>query len=127
MGESVNRRTRAPGTSPRIGHTIHGFSTRCSVRPRGSTRNGIQTRPAGFEPATYGLGNRRRESVEVRSDNDLRAGAESFAAPAAAGEPDNPDSDAGDDPDLQTVVDAWPELPEAIRADILAVVRGARP
>jgi hypothetical protein len=29
------------------------------------------------------------------------------------------------DPDLTAVVDAWPELPEAIRAGILAMVKAA--
>ncbi len=29
------------------------------------------------------------------------------------------------DPDLAAVVDAWPELPEAIRAGILAMVKAA--
>jgi hypothetical protein len=28
------------------------------------------------------------------------------------------------DPDLAAVVDAWPELPEAIKAGILAMVKG---
>ena len=28
-------------------------------------------------------------------------------------------------PDLAAIVDAWPELPEAIRAGILAMVRAA--
>jgi hypothetical protein len=30
------------------------------------------------------------------------------------------------DPDLAAVVAAWPELPEAIRAGIVAMVRAAR-
>ncbi|MDC0934640.1 hypothetical protein OAS39_00025 [Pirellulales bacterium] len=29
------------------------------------------------------------------------------------------------DPDLAAVIDAWPELPEAVRADIVAMVRSA--
>jgi hypothetical protein len=31
------------------------------------------------------------------------------------------------DPTLATVVDAWPDLPEAIKAGIMAMVRAARP
>ncbi len=31
------------------------------------------------------------------------------------------------DPALVLVVEAWPTLPEAIRAEILAMIRGARP
>ena len=30
------------------------------------------------------------------------------------------------DPDLAAVVDAWPELPEAIKASIVAMVKAAR-
>jgi hypothetical protein len=30
-------------------------------------------------------------------------------------------------PDLAAVVDAWPRLPEAIRAGIMAMVKAARP
>ena len=30
------------------------------------------------------------------------------------------------DPDLAAVLDAWPELPEAIKAGIMAMVRAAR-
>jgi hypothetical protein len=31
------------------------------------------------------------------------------------------------DPDLATVVVAWPDLPEAIRAGIMAMMKAARP
>jgi hypothetical protein len=31
-----------------------------------------------------------------------------------------------DDPDLAALVDAWPELPRAIRAGILSMVRASR-
>jgi hypothetical protein len=34
-------------------------------------------------------------------------------------------SDVTDDPDLAAVVAAWPKLPEAIRAGILAMVKAA--
>jgi hypothetical protein len=30
------------------------------------------------------------------------------------------------DPDLAAVIEAWPELPEAIKADILALVKAGR-
>jgi len=32
----------------------------------------------------------------------------------------------GIDPDLAAVVDAWPDLPEALKAGILAMVKAAR-
>jgi len=31
-----------------------------------------------------------------------------------------------DDPDLAAVVDAWPDLPKALKAGILAMVKAAR-
>jgi len=34
---------------------------------------------------------------------------------------------ADSDPGLAAVVEAWPKLPEAIRADILAMIRAAEP
>ena len=33
---------------------------------------------------------------------------------------------AHDDPDLQAVIDAWPDLPATVKRDILAAVHGAR-
>jgi hypothetical protein len=32
-----------------------------------------------------------------------------------------------DDPDLAAVMDAWPNLPEAIKAGIMAIVKAVRP
>jgi hypothetical protein len=31
------------------------------------------------------------------------------------------------DPDLAALVDAWPDLPEAVRAGIMAMVKACRP
>jgi len=33
---------------------------------------------------------------------------------------------APDDPELAAVVDAWPTLPEGVKGDIVAMVKGAR-
>ena len=33
---------------------------------------------------------------------------------------------AHDDPDLQAIIDAWPALPDAIKAGIVAMVTAAR-
>jgi hypothetical protein len=37
------------------------------------------------------------------------------------------ESEPGIDPDLAAVMAAWPELPDAIRAGIVAMVKAARP
>ncbi|MGO8903852.1 MAG: hypothetical protein ACLQU5_36755 [Isosphaeraceae bacterium] len=37
-----------------------------------------------------------------------------------------PRLDAPKDPDLAAVVEAWPELPEALKAGIVAMVKAAR-
>ena len=54
--------------------------------------------------------------------------------PEKTGVSENAGADAGavetknahDDADLQAIVDAWPTLPEAIKAGILAMVTAAR-
>jgi len=53
--------------------------------------------------------------------NDLQKPADSMCAPVRA--PNTPDATA--DPDLAAVVSAWPGLPEALRAGILAMVKAA--
>jgi len=50
-----------------------------------------------------------------------KAHSENCAAPGAAVGSENTPID----PDLAAVVDAWPKLPEAIRAGILAMIRAA--
>jgi hypothetical protein len=78
----------------------------------------MEVRPAGFEPATLGLGNGRRDG----------------ASPATAtGSASSPDSvarqlptEAEIDPDLSRVIDAWPTLPAQLRAAVMALVGTAR-
>jgi len=62
---------------------------------------------AGIEPDPKSSGN---------SGGDDQSGAECGALDAKK---------ADFDPDLAVVVEAWPKLPEAIRAGILAMIRAA--
>ena len=74
-------------------------------------------RPAGFEPATPGLGNRCPKSVT--SD-----GATSYE-PSDPALTDLLTAFSGKDPELAAVISAWPGLPEAVRARIVGLVEGA--
>ncbi len=48
-----------------------------------------------------------------------------MAAPSAARSVESEGETAQLDPDLQHLIDAWPALPEAIRAGIVAMVNAA--
>ncbi len=74
-------------------------------------------RPVGLEPTTDGLENRCRESASVRASSPYGKPPLGTTAPAQRAAPD--------DPELAALVDAWPALPEAIRAGILAMVKAA--
>ena len=43
--------------------------------------------------------------------------------PGTALTPDNFDQKTPSDPDLQSIIEAWPSLPEPLRAAVLAIVR----
>lgn len=51
-----------------------------------------------------------------KTGNSSRGGAESGAVDARSG---------AFDPELQTIVDAWPSLPDTVKAGILAMVKSA--
>ena len=50
-----------------------------------------------------------------------KANSEKCAAPGAAVQIDNSTLD----PDLQTIIDRWPALPDAVKAGILAMVQAS--
>jgi len=69
------------------------------------------------------MGGRGLEPIEKSSENPgvpSQGGAKSGALGAREALQDGPQ-----DPDLQAVVDAWPDLPEALKTGILAMVRAA--
>ncbi len=65
--------------------------------------------PTGLEP----------RNVNTLTDNDLQYTPDSRAAKSDASGARNGDFDA----DLLAVIDAWPDLAETVKADILAVVQ----
>ena len=77
-------------------------------------RNDCYTRPGTIQMEPSGL-------EQVQQSRTFFSPSAS-AAPGAALEPDS----GMVDPELSAVVEAWPTLPVAIRADILAVVRAAK-
>ena len=58
----------------------------------------------------------QRVSAEIP---DNKAHSENLAAPGAASESHNAPIDAG----LQAIIQRWPELPDAVKAGIVAMVR----
>ena len=76
--------------------------------------------PAGLEPAACGLGNRRRDGVTADSASSCAKDEKHLASCLAFL--------LERIPDLGPVVKAWPDLPDAVKAGILAMVKatGAR-
>ena len=71
----------------------------------------------GVEPTTHGFSVRCTSDVthaEPRTTDDHESDSASCSALSAAG-----------DPDFALVAKAWPTLPEAVRAGIVAMIRAA--
>jgi len=80
----------------------------------------VKAEGKGFEPST-GCPAPDFESVGNREIPEENGHFPFGAAVGAAAASENPATDA----DLQEVIRAWPKLPEALRAGILAMVRTA--
>ena len=76
--------------------------------------------------ALPGLQNRGDDSVSHEAATQLRKPSPSLAAQGKRAARNSPPLDAPTDPDLAAVVEAWPELPEALKAGIMAMVKAAR-
>jgi len=77
----------------------------------------------GFEPC---LQNRGDHSVSLGPTSKLRQLPTSLAAKGKCAGRNQPLLDVPQDPDLAAVVEAWPDLPEALKAGIVAMVKAAR-
>ena len=82
--------------------------------------------PAGVEPATYGLGNRRHDSATTNTARGSDKRQSSVALKVAT---DTAESDcervilvADTDPDLARLLTAWPKLSATARRMILAAL-----
>src|SRR4051794_25796744 len=74
---------------------------------------------AGFEPARHlsapnGLANRKQGGANHKFQKDFGKASPALAVNGQCATPD--------DPDLAAVIEAWPTLPEPIRAGIVAMV-----
>ncbi len=76
--------------------------------------------------ALPGLQNREDESVSPNPSSPLWKLPPSLAAQGKRAARKQPRLDAPKDTDLAAVVEAWPDLPEALKAGIVAMVKAAR-
>ncbi len=72
-------------------------------------------RPAGLEPAAYGLGTRRSDTAKASAAASCSQGSERGASRGAFFRVS--------EPNLALLVDAWPKLSEAVKSGILAMVK----
>ena len=87
-------------------------------RSRVARKEGEATRPTGLEPVTCGSGNQGILVVTTDADDTCQSVEEHSASCSAFL--------AKNSPDLAVIIDAWADLPEAIRAGIVAMVKAAK-
>ena len=81
----------------------------------------LQLRPAGFEPATYGLGNAGNISANVDNSSISRTPDQSHSPQHSPAPANRCESVTTVDSALARIIDAWPALPEPIRRAMLAL------
>ena len=79
-------------------------------------------RATGLEPATFSLEG-GRHSAETPANTGVSEGGSATPSYSASYSTPNPAPEAPTDPDLAAVVAAWADLPTAIRAGIVAMVK----
>jgi hypothetical protein len=85
-----------------------------------------KARPGGLEPPTCGLEVRDHNDVTANPRNELREDGDS-QVPSMVPSPSNSESkgiaDQSDEPGLAYIISCWPDLPLAIQAGIVAMVK----
>ena len=78
-------------------------------------------RVIGLEPTTFTLATCEHRT-EASPNQELASPPADACTSACTNNAESPHAD----PDLTTIIDAWPTLPQAIRAGIVAMVRAAK-
>ncbi len=84
-----------------------------------------QKRARRIELPTFSLGS-GRHSTENAVNTEVSEGGSPPPSHSASYSTPNPAPEAPADPELAAVVAAWPDLPPAIRAGVLALVKAAK-
>ena len=100
-----------------VSASSRGFASRGRFALKESRAHGT----TGFEPVTFGSGGRRRKSASALYTKDLRDRQKGVVPTVVPSPPE-----AVFDVDLAEVVESWNELPEVLKAGILATVRVSR-
>ena len=83
-------------------------------------QNPVRFTPGVGSIPTFGISNSKdlQQTIDEKAPNSSDSDADS-----ASRAPPNPPKHT---PDLQTVIDGWPDLPEAVRAGIMAMVKASK-
>jgi hypothetical protein len=94
------------------------LTTVLSVKKHTPAGAGVEVTPRGFEPSHDSSGNTRVSKSRGNKSGNIGPDSGPTPTPTTPATPPPPT-----DPDLSAVVAAWPTLPPAIRAGMLALVK----
>ncbi len=78
----------------------------------------------GLEPSTPGMQS-CGQSIASGPDRELTETSLSVCTRVCTSDPENVHEDAPVDADLQVIIERWPDLPDAVKAEMLAMVCAA--